>query len=290
MQARTLTLALAVALGPVATTAATPTPADPAKPAPTTGRLALPGAPPDYELRESRPISAPAGTVTRATVRCKLGGSLEHALGGGALVVSTSPQVSLAGDYPPLDAVSWSVSVVNASASVTSFRAYAICAHDALDDNGETGGWTVPPHSAAANQSGIGGGCNMDVGGPNDQGKSLEVLLHETRPLTAATWTFAVDNNTGATRHYTLLDECSLIPGAHIIHGPLVSNPPGSQTQVTVTCDTGVPLAGGIGASSSSPLVSVNSSAPIDGGWQAYENNASAQADTIRAWVICSGS
>jgi hypothetical protein len=35
--------------------------------------------------------------------------------------------------------------------------------------------------------------------------------------------------------------------------------------------------------------VSVNSSGPINGGWQAYENNESSQGDSVRAYVLCSG-
>jgi hypothetical protein len=289
MQARTLTLALAVATGLAAMIGGVAA-ANDSKLAPTTRRLALPGAPPDYELRVRGPITAPAGTVTRATVKCKaVRGALEHALGGGALVTGSGTQVGLASDYPPLGAESWSVSVVNQGSAAILFNAYAICAHDTADSNGETFGWSVAPHSTASSQTVASPGCNMDVSGPQDQGPNL-MLLHETRPTLTANWTFGVGNESGTTRFYNLLDECSQIPGAHVVHGPLVSNPPGAQTQAVVMCDAGVPLAGGVGASSSSPLVSVNSSYPITGGWAAFENNASTQTDSIRAWVVCSGS
>jgi hypothetical protein len=196
-------------------------------------------------------------------------------------------QVGLASDYP-LGPEGWSVSVVNQTPTAVIFNAYAICAHDTADANRSSGGWSVAPHSIASSQTDVPPGCNMDVAGPQDQGPNL-MLLHETRPTLTRTWTFAVGNNSGLPRFYNLLDECSQIPGAHAVHGPLVTNPPGTQTQAIVMCDVGVPLAGGVGASSSSPLVSVNSSSPTTGGWQAFENNASTQADSIRAWVVCSG-
>jgi hypothetical protein len=74
-----------------------------------------------------------------------------------------------------------------------------------------------------------------------------------------------------------------------VIAGPAVSNPPLARTPATAMCDTGVPLAGGIGSATTSTLVSVSSSGPIAGGWRGYESNAGLRLDTIRAYVLCSG-
>jgi hypothetical protein len=81
MQARTLTLALAVATGLAAMIGGVAA-ANDAERAPTIGAPTPPGAPAGYELRVRGPISAPANAVTRVTVKCKANGSLEHALGG----------------------------------------------------------------------------------------------------------------------------------------------------------------------------------------------------------------
>jgi hypothetical protein len=292
MQARTLTLALAALTGLAATIGGVAA-ANDGKPAPTTGGLALPGAPPHYEVRVRGPVQAPAGTVTRAVVKCKVKSPNQHILGGGAFVASTSLQVSIASDSPVADDITWGVSVVNASSTATSFSVYAVCDSDDVDGTGGGSGQPIAPHSLVTDQQPgnvCGSPATMDDLGMNVQGKGLQIVLHETRPTRTNGWTATLANNGDTTGTYALNNTCADIPGVHVISGPLVTNPPLSQTRASVMCDTGVPVAGRVGVSSSSGLVSVNSSIPITGGWQAFENNASASSESIRAWVMCSGS
>jgi hypothetical protein len=179
------------------------------------------------------------------------------------------------------------VSVVNASSATTSFSAYAVCFTPPDGGAADLSTFQVAPHSLDTRTSPA---ClTPGSGGPQIGGKSTQVVLHSSRPTLAGGWVTSVANDTAATRTYELEDICqNLAPGVHVIAGAPVSNPPLTQTHATVMCDTGVPLAGGVGASSGSTLVSVNSSSPIDGGWQAYENNSDLTRDTIRAWVLCS--
>jgi hypothetical protein len=75
-------------------------------------------------------------------------------------------------------------------------------------------------------------------------------------------------------------------------YGTFTSDPvaSGSQTQRrgTAHCAIGtVPLGGGVTVLSSDPLVSVNSSFPVAGGWDADVSNASASDTTFTVSVIC---
>jgi hypothetical protein len=293
MHARTLTLLLAAATGLAASVATTPTAADSGKPAPILVAPAVQVAPPGYTVKVKGPFTAPAGKLTRAAVSCaKPYTGAWVLLGGGALVASHSPLVSLASDYPILRLVDqWVVSVTNLSSSATSFSVYAICR--STSGGGENiSSFSVAPHSlATVNAPTTCSGPAVRVWGPRDtSGRSTQITIHETRPaLDGLSWTVAMNNTGGATRSFDVFEECvSDDTGERVVEGAPVDNPAFSQTLAFVLCDTGVPLAGGVSASSTSTLVSVNSSSPITGGWQAYENNASAQDDTIRAWVLCS--
>src|SRR5262249_5572046 len=124
--------------------------------------------------------------------------------------------------------------------------------------------------------------------GPLIKGSSLLATLHDSRPTLDHNWRVRINNNGSTTRSDLVLGLCKDSVGAHVVVGSPTDNPPLTQTQAAVRCDTGVPLGGGIGASSDSTLVSVNSSYPVDGGWEAFENNESLQDDTVRAWVVCS--
>jgi hypothetical protein len=82
-----LTAALAVATGLAATSGGVAA-ADGGKPAPTTGRLAIAGAPSGYRIISRGPFTVAAGRLARVRVPCPK--RAIGLLGGGALVLSTS--------------------------------------------------------------------------------------------------------------------------------------------------------------------------------------------------------
>ena len=294
MVAKLLAL-LAVSAGLTATAAVASTGRDADKPVPP-APTSIAASPDAYTVKVKGPVAAAAGKVTRASVHCPKSAPLD--LGGGALVASDSTQVSLATSNPAgtLKAVNdsiYSVSVVNASSDATSFRVYATCVKPQSSwVNGDMGEFDVAPHSLGSDTTHV---CQAITpamptisAGPQIGGSSLQTTLHDSRPTLDHNWLVRVNNNGGTTRSVNVRGVCLGGIGAHVVLGTPVTNPPLTQTNVFVRCDTGVPLGGGVGASSDSPLVSVNSSIPISGGWEAYENNGSLQADTARAWVVCS--
>ena len=116
------------------------------------------------------------------------------------------------------------------------------------------------------------------------------MTLHGSRPTPGPDWRISVNSTLDHQYTVEVWEQCIVLRGSapHLVTGPAVSNPPLTQSSAAVTCDSGVPLSGGIGASSSSQLVSASSSGPIPGGWRATENNGSLHSDTITAYVLCS--
>jgi hypothetical protein len=78
------------------------------------------------------------------------------------------------------------------------------------------------------------------------------------------------------------------LKGYSTVVGDPVALPANAQRSGTVRCPIGtVSIGGGVFPQSSSPLISLNSSFPLTGGWEADVNNASATATTFRVRVIC---
>jgi hypothetical protein len=281
---------LAAAIGGVAA-------ADSGKPAPVIAPVAAASAPAGYQVRVTRPIVAPVGALTFGVAKCK--GASEFPIGGGALVDSQSTQVSLGSDSPqvvgPPDRDVWAASVFNRSAAATSFRVYVVCIDVSHVSSAftERGPFIAFGHSQTAVS--LGGACpqpgepySIGSWGPYSGTLPDGVVVHGTHPTLSGGWEASVDNLGGATEGWATPGVCSQVYGVHTIVGPPVPNPPGTQTLATAMCDTGVPVSGGIGSSSTSFQMSVNSSSPIPGGWSGYENNDSrTHQDTIRAYVMC---
>jgi hypothetical protein len=295
MHARALGLALAASLALAATAATASKRTEGDKPGPPSMPVASANAPQAYTILKRGPIKAPAGRLTSSQVFCRSNKPAYTPMGGGAYIQSTSPLVSLSSSYPDLGSKGWGwfVGVVNASSAPTTFSIYVICWDDVFsssDFKGSVGGFSVAPHTLGNNSMPFCDSAEPVIGaGAHVDGAGTQATLHELRPLVDVQGLrTGVNNNSGATLGVDVRASCASDTGAHVVVGSPVTNPAGTQTGATVMCDTGVPIAGGIGASSGSRLVSINSSIPITGGWQAYENNASAQSDTVRAYVICS--
>jgi hypothetical protein len=304
MRARTLGVVLVVSAGLGAMIGGIAA-ADSGKPAPVIAPVQGVSKPPGWEVRRGAPIAIAPGTVKVGNERCK--GASEWPVGGGAVVSSYSPLVALSSDNPIASrrgVVEWGVSVVNTSASATTFSVYVICIDRTGLQFGYSGLWGpqgptgnsyyVGPHATAGATTQA---STCDNRFPNLVGSTGPVIVenpipplftvHGTHPTANDGWQLSVNNTDNVGHDWWIAGACSQA-FAYLVVGPAVSNPPQSQTQATAMCGQGVPIAGGIGASSTSPLMSVNSSNPIPGGWSAYENNASTgHQDTIRAYVVC---
>src|SRR5262249_28113934 len=119
--------------------------------------------------------------------------------------------------------------------------------------------------------------------------EDVAVELNTSRPVDNR-WEVRLNNATDADVAFTAYTVCApLVSGeATAASGP-VANAAGAQTLATASCPSGaVPLGGGVGSSSSSTAVNVNAVYPVDGGWAAYQNNASADDADLDVTVVCS--
>src|SRR5579862_616753 len=236
MKAKLLAPLLAVSAGLMATAAIASTSRDDDKPVPPLPAVAA--APANYTVKVKGPIAAPAGKVTRGLVKCPRSAPLD--LGGGALVASQSPEVSLATSNPAgtqqaVDDRIYSVSVVNASPDATTFRVYATCVMPQRSwVNGDMGSFDVAPHSLGSFTTHVCQAITPAVptisAGPQIAGSSLLTTLHDSRPTLDHNWQVRVNNNGGTTRTVNTRGVCLGGLGAHVVLGAQVSNPPFAQT------------------------------------------------------------
>jgi hypothetical protein len=120
----------------------------------------------------------------------------------------------------------------------------------------------------------------------------LYFALNDSFPSggTSNAWFIHMDNASPSTDNTaTAVAVCGKgVKGYKKVVSAPVTNPAGDQTQAFVGCPgSKVPIGGGMQSSSSSPLVTINSSNPTSTGWEGYENNGSLADETIWAWSIC---
>jgi hypothetical protein len=288
MNVKLVALLLGVTTGLSATAAIAATSGHRHKPVPAT----LADAPVGYTIRSGRPVQSPANSITRASVSCP-GHGRDVLLGGGVFVLSVDPLVRLIDSYPGATP-RWLVRVDNGSDTATSYTVYAVCADQSAASfvrSGNSWGFDALSHRVtSANLNNCPGGVNLMVNGLHTLTTDDAMTLHGSRPTPGPGWRISVNSSLGHSYGVEVWELCVVLRGVepHLVTGPPVQNPPLTQSSAAVTCDTGVPLAGGIGADSSSPHVSVSSSGPIPGGWRATEDNESLHLDTITAYVLCS--
>src|SRR3954451_23406721 len=75
--------------------------------------------------------------------------------------------------------------------------------------------------------------------------------------------------------------------GYTVVHSGLLASPSGTQTRASVACPAGtVPFGGGVETPLNEPLT-INSSFPSSGGWNADVDNTTGRASTFEVSVTC---
>jgi hypothetical protein len=243
-----------------------------------------PKAPPGYTVVNSGSIDNPAATQTRGNVSCPSGTVV---LGGGAFSNSVATDVNLNSSFPN-GSTEWSADMNNASGSDSPFVVYAVCAKQpnkySIVNSGSienpSGNQTTATASCPARTELLGGG-----GISNSLATSVNI--NTTLPNNEG-WLVNMNNNSGSDAAEMAIAICGKEKAVTSAQSATVLNPAGSQTAVGIACPgRTVPFGGGIFSSSPSLLANVNSSEPINGGWESWENNAGLDGESINAWVVC---
>jgi hypothetical protein len=127
-------------------------------------------------------------------------------------------------------------------------------------------------------------------GGALIQTDSLDASINSSYP-TAHGWSVAVNNASGAASQFTVYAVCAKKPMGYVqqVSGGALPDPPGFLLTTHYTCPKGELITGG-GAisSSSSTLVSLNSSWPeSETTWGIAINNFSSSTATMKEVVVC---
>jgi hypothetical protein len=249
--------------------------------------------PPKYIVVNSGSLTSPANMQVHGSVSCP---AKTVTYGGGVIVQSNSTGVNINSSYP--QSTAWAADINNATASPTTFFVYAVCAK-------KNASWVLVSGNSTPNAAGVqthstatcpAGDKILSGGGFSD---TLNTAVNEnsTYPTKSgkgqtAVYGWAVDQNNGSTgaANVRVSAVCGHAAGYKEVIAAATAHPARTQTGGTARCPTGkVPLGGGVLSSSTSTLVNVNSSVPVDVGWTVFENNASASAATFTAFVICAG-
>jgi hypothetical protein len=244
------------------------------------------GAPRGYVIVSSGFLTANTGTQTRGTVTCPVG---TVPFGGGAFVSSSSTAANINSSIPSGNG--WLADINNASGFATTFDVYAICAKAPLSYQVVVSTVTTNP---AFSQSTALAACPIGTkvlgGGGYSFSGSTAVNINTIIP-SGNGWRTDMNNDTSAATALETYAVCGHKPRGYVVEsGTVQTNGAGSETLATAACPAPtVPLSGGGFSFSGSPLVNMNTTAPISGGWEVYENNATTGATSIQAYVICAG-
>jgi hypothetical protein len=255
------------------------------KAAPAASPALAAGAPRGYVIVTSGFLTANTGTQTRGTVTCPVG---KVPFGGGAFVSSSSTAANINSSIP--SANGWLADINNASGFATTFDVYAICAKAPLSYQVVV---SPAPTNPAFSQTTASVACPIGTtvlgGGGYSFSGSTAVNINTTLPAGNG-WRTDMNNGTASDTALETYAICGHKPrGYVVVAAPAVSNPPG-ETLATVACPAPtVPLSGGGFSFSGNTLVNMNSTLPISGGWEVYENNATTGTTSIEAYVICAG-
>jgi hypothetical protein len=261
--------------------AAAAKPGDPAAAATALGKLPIGG----YSVASSGGLTAPPGAQSHGQASCPPG---TVPLGGGAAINSSSTAAGLNSSYPTLGG--WAADVNNGSGSATYFTVYAVCA-------GQPRGYELIDGAYAATlageQSSPTASCSNALrqplgGGAYADSASLLVNINSTLP-TADGWRVDLGNGSVTTMHVQTRVICGKLANVHVVTSGKISGAAGLQTGGTATCDTGLPVGGGVLSDSGSTLVDVNSSYPVIGGWKAFVNDGTAYAQPFTVYAVCAG-
>lgn len=240
--------------------------------------------PSGYVVVNSGPLASPAGVQAHGSATCPSG---KVPFGGGVFISSGSTAANINSSYPT--AAGWNGDVNNASGAATTFTVYAVCGKKPKKYVQVTGNVaTVTPGAQTSVTATCSAGKPLG-GGFFSNTTSTAANANSSIPTTNG-WRADANNASGASELVTAYVVCGKV-GNYAQHvGTSVPNGAGAQTAAAVLCGgQAVPVGGGGFSSSGSTAVSMNSTYPIAGGWQTYENNATASPATVTSYVVCSG-
>ncbi len=243
--------------------------------------------PKGYTVVSSGFFNANTGTQTRGTVACPAG---LVPFGGGVYISGSSLNVNANSTFP--SGAGWVADVNNVSGAVATFQVWAACATAPKKYQVVAAGpFTSPANGQSAGAVSCPAKTVVLGGGSLSASGSVAVNINSTFP-TATGWRTDQNTNTSTASTFTVYAICAKAPKGYVLlQGGAVSNPANSQTRAAIGCPVRtVPLSGGAFSSSTSAAVDLNTTNPVSGGWQVYENNtALINGVTISALVICAG-
>jgi hypothetical protein len=235
----------------------------------------------------------PSGGQTAGFVACPIKKGVRTVpLSGGALIDTGSLEANINTSYPTSGG--WEVFANNASGADSTFIVYAVCVT-------KPKGYLQQQSKAVANpahtQSGAGYTCpkgdQLTGGGAESSSRSTLVALNSSWPSGTSFWYVYMNNSSSASATMVLYHVCAQLNVSRIhyqlVAGSTIGNPGFTETATSVACPSGLStIGGGLVAGAGGGLgVTLNSSFPITGGWEADENNATATSTTVTPYVLC---
>jgi hypothetical protein len=256
-------------------------PGDPARAASALGKLPIGG----YVVASSGGLTAPATAQVHGQASCPAG---TVPLGGGVVINSSSIATAVNSSYPTLGG--WAADVNNDGGSPTFFSVYAVCAKQPRGYELTYGAYAT---TLSGEQSSPTATCSSSLrqplgGGAYADSVSLLVNLNSSLPTNDG-WRVDLNNGSPVAMHVQTRVVCGKLPNAHVVASAKVNGPAFAQTGGTATCDTGLPVGGGVLSDSGSTVVTLNSSYPVIGGWKAFVNNGTAYAQPFTVYAVCAG-
>jgi hypothetical protein len=239
----------------------------------------------------SATYSAPAGQQTRGTVTCPVTstGVTRVPLSGGVVIGSSDVAANINASDP--SGTEWVSYVNNGTASATLFTVYAVCAVPNFSYSVQSTSVDNPAGTQTEVTASCPSGTKVVGGGEENTSYDRAVNVNEGYP-SGKSWV-AYANNGGTIDNtayaYAVCEQWSTTTGGYkIVAGTATDNPSGVETFAPAACPSGYSsLGGGVGNTSNSTAVNLNSTAPTAGGWSTWTNNNSGVDDTVTPYVIC---
>ena len=238
--------------------------------------------PKGYVVVKSGSLTAPASVQTHGSVTCPTG---KVPLGGGVFFSSGSVVADINSSYPT--ATGWAADVNNGSTGSSSFIVYATCSKKPGTAYHEASGTatTVNPGAQVSATATCATGKPVS-GGVFSNSTSLAADLNTSIPVTNG-WRIDANNGSASAETVTPYVVCANVTKYKIVIGTTTASNPGTQTGATATCTTAAPIGGGAFSSSGSTAVNLNTTYPVTGGWESFQNNNSTSATSFIPYAVC---
>jgi hypothetical protein len=238
-----------------------------------------------YLVLTSLAVSAPSATVTRADIQCDPG---LVPLGGGLFIVSGQTTAGVHSSFPT--PTGWAGEVDNSFGSPVLFALEVVCAErprryaivEAPAEPNPSGTQSTAFATCPGRLQPTGGGART-----NRDDRGLD--LNSSEPSVNA-WRVDENNATSTGSTFSVFAVCARLKGYSVARSAPGTVPVGGQVRVTATCPApSVPVGGGVFSSTSDLRTDINTTAPLDNGWTAIENNGSAVTSVATAIAVCAG-